>query len=114
MVKNSYDFDRKSRKTSGTVITAFAGLVCVLAISLGVVALKTNKEKPNKQTKDVVDLNNVRREKESETKNDYQEKRENSRTDEENRDSEEITSVSDNEDTTQTEKNTEMEFSLKL
>ena len=30
---------------------------------------KTNKEKPNKQTKDVVDLNNVRREKESETKN---------------------------------------------
>lgn len=109
MVENSYDFDRKSRKTSGTVITAFAGLVCVLAISLGVVALKTNKEKPNKQTKDVVDLNNVRREKESETKNDYQEKRENSRTDEENRDSEEITSVSDNEDTTQTEKNTEME-----
>ena len=54
-------------------------------------------------------MNNVRREKESETKNDYQEKRENSRTDEENRDSEEITSVSDNEDTTQTEKNTEME-----
>ena len=41
----------------GIILTAFAALVCISAIALGVVALKNSSNDKRNQARDVVDLN---------------------------------------------------------
>ncbi len=47
----------------GIILTAFAALVCISAIALGVVALKNSSNDKRNQARDVVDLNHVKKEK---------------------------------------------------
>ncbi|MBQ3666127.1 MAG: M23 family metallopeptidase [Lachnospiraceae bacterium] len=58
-MKEKNGYFRKSKKTRGIVLTVFACLICLSAITFGVASL-TKKDK-KKDTEDVVDLNNVKK-----------------------------------------------------
>ncbi len=58
-MKEKYGYFRKNKKTKGIVVTVFACLLCLSAITFGVTSL-TKKDK-KKDTEDVVDLNNVKK-----------------------------------------------------
>ena len=60
-MKDNLGYVGKNKNVRGIIIAAFAGLICLAAITIGVVSLNKRSDRNERSTEDVVDLNNVKK-----------------------------------------------------
>ena len=60
-MKDNLGYVGKNNNVRGIIIAAFAGLICLAAITIGVVSLNKRSDRNERSTEDVVDLNNVKK-----------------------------------------------------